>query len=161
MDKKIGHLVKDCRGCAPAAKLLMIKSVTWIEVDVPWSWLHVDFVGPLNGSYYLVLVDSFSKCPKIYKCKKPTSSAITNFLHELLVRFGILDAIVSDSSSQFVSFELKKFCKMFTVEHISTEPYHPRSNGQVDCFIDTLKWAQRKSNKKTTDEVDLQQFLRV
>ncbi|XP_029640430.1 uncharacterized protein LOC115215411 [Octopus sinensis] len=40
-------------------------------------------------------------------------------------------------------------------------PYHSRFNGQVECFVDTFKRALSKLNKEVTDEVALQQFLRV
>ncbi|XP_014777996.1 uncharacterized protein K02A2.6-like [Octopus bimaculoides] len=86
---------------------------------------------------------------------------MTNFLHELFVRFGVPNTIVSDNGMQFVSFEFKKFCKMFAVEHLTIAPYHPRSNGQVELFVDTFKRALRKSNKEIIAEVALQQFLRV
>ncbi|XP_029633827.1 uncharacterized protein LOC115209534 [Octopus sinensis] len=46
-------------------------------------------------------------------------------------------------------------------EHTTTVPYHPRSNGQVEHFVDIFKRALRKSNKEVTDEVTLLQFLRV
>ncbi|XP_014769106.1 uncharacterized protein K02A2.6-like [Octopus bimaculoides] len=40
-------------------------------------------------------------------------------------------------------------------------PYHPRSNGQAECFVDIFKSALRKPNKEVTDEVAFQSFLRV
>ncbi|XP_014785323.1 uncharacterized protein K02A2.6-like [Octopus bimaculoides] len=84
-----------------------------------------------------------------------------NFLHELFARYGVSDATVCDNGTQFVSFEFKKFCKTFATEHVTTAPYHPRSYGQAERFVDTIKRALRKSNKIVTDEVALQQFLRI
>ncbi|XP_014771418.1 uncharacterized protein K02A2.6-like [Octopus bimaculoides] len=69
--------------------------------------------------------------------------------------------IVSDNGTQFVSSEFRKFCEMFMVEHKMIAPYHPRSNGQAECFVDIFKRALRKENKEVTDEVALQQFLRL
>ncbi|XP_014770047.1 uncharacterized protein K02A2.6-like [Octopus bimaculoides] len=108
-----------------------------------------------------MVVDSFFKWPEICLSKKPTSSTVTNFLHELFVRFGIPDITVSDNGMQFVSYEFKKFHKMFTAEHVTMALYHPRSNGQTECFVDMFKRALRKSNKEIMVEVALEQFLRV
>ncbi|XP_014768903.1 uncharacterized protein LOC106868251 [Octopus bimaculoides] len=69
--------------------------------------------------------------------------------------------IVSDNGTQFVSSEYRKFCEMFTIEHETIVPYCSRSNGQVEYFVDTFKRVLRKANKEATDEVTLQQFLRV
>ena len=57
----IESLVKSRKGCALAAKTSPIKSNAWPETDRPWSRLHIDFAGPLNGSNHLIVVDSFSK----------------------------------------------------------------------------------------------------
>ncbi|XP_014770082.1 uncharacterized protein K02A2.6-like [Octopus bimaculoides] len=160
MDKEVENLVKDCRECALAAKLLTIKCEPWPKVDVPWSRLHIDFADLLNGSYYLVIVSSFSNWPEICKCKKPTSSAVTIFLHELFARFGVPDATTSDNGTQFVPFEFKMFCKTFALEHVTTGLYHPSSHGQAERFVDMFKRALRKLKKEVTDEVALQ-FLWV
>ena len=37
------------------------------KTDCPWSCLHIDFAGSLKGSYYLIIVDSFSKWPEILR----------------------------------------------------------------------------------------------
>ena len=51
MDEDIQNLVLSCRGCALAA----IKFQPWPETDIPWSRLHLDFTGPFNRAYYLVV----------------------------------------------------------------------------------------------------------
>ena len=61
MDKDIEKTVRNCRGCALAAKSPSIKSNSCPNADTPWSRLHNDFAGSLNESHYSVVVDSFSK----------------------------------------------------------------------------------------------------
>ncbi|XP_014775940.1 uncharacterized protein K02A2.6-like [Octopus bimaculoides] len=159
MGKEVENVVKGCRGRALTAKLPTQKWKPWPGLKCPWTRLHIDFAGPLNGYYYLV--DNLTKWPEIVKCKRPTSETVIYFLHKLFARFGIPNVIVSDSGTRFVSSEFRKFCEMFTVEHKTIVPYHLRSNGQAERFMDTFKRALRKANKEVTDEVALQQFLRV
>lgn len=78
------------------------------------------------------------------KCRKATFLETITILQDLFFRFGIPDTIVSDNRSQFTSADFKEFCKCQMTEHMSTSPYHPRSNGQVERFVETFKRALKK-----------------
>ena len=69
----------------------------------PSSRLHIDFAGLMQGQYYLIVVDSFSKWPEVMKSKNPTCSDTIRFLHELFARFGVPDTIVLDNGTQFMA----------------------------------------------------------
>ena len=71
-----------------------------------------------------------------------------------------LDCIVSDNRSQFMFGEFKEFYQTVSVEHIMITPYHPRSNGQVEHFIDTFKRVLRKVRDTPINKA-IQQFLHV
>ena len=94
------------------------------------------------------------------RCRNPTTNNSIGFLHELFARFGVPDTLVTDNGTQFTSAEFKEFCDMFRVKHITTPPYHPRSNGLAERFVDTLKRALKKSIGTPTEKA-LQQFLQV
>ena len=83
-----------------------------------------------------------------------------HLLHELFARFGVVDCIVSNNGSQFMSSEFKKFCQTFSVEHITIAQYHPRSNGPAERFVDTFKRALRKARDTPTAKA-IQHFLQV
>ena len=161
MDQDIEKIVKTCRGCALAAKAPPIKFNPWPKTNTPWSRLHIDYAGPVNGAYYLVIVDSHTKWPEIFKCKKPTATTTINVLKDLFARFGVPEKIVSDNGTQFTGSDFRNFCKSLTIEHVTTSPYHPRSNGQAERFVDTFKRAIKKNSGMDTDEASLQQFLSV
>ena len=76
-----------CKSRALAAKAPPIKLRLGPKTDRLWSRIHIDFAGPLDGFYYLITVDSFSKWPEIFRYKKATTEVINSFLHELFVRF--------------------------------------------------------------------------
>ena len=89
MDEDIERVVKTCRGFILAAKALLIRYKPWPQMDIPWSRIHIDYAGPLNGFYHLVVVDSYMKWPEIFKCQRPTA---TTTIHALRVVFSFWHA---------------------------------------------------------------------
>ena len=79
MDKDIENAVKLSKGCALAAKVPPIKFNPRPKSDLPWFRIHMDFAGPLEGFYYFIIDDSFSKWPEVYRCKNPTTEITKNF----------------------------------------------------------------------------------
>ena len=141
MDKDIENTIKLCKGCPLAAKAPM-EFNPWSKTNLPWSTIHIDFAGPLEVFYYFIVVVSFSKWPKVHRCKNPTTEIAIKFLHEL---FGVVDTIVSDNRSQFTPREFKDFCESYQIDVVTTAPFHPWSNGQPERFVDVLKRALKES----------------
>ena len=74
MDQDIEDLVRHCKECQLATKSLPVRTQPWPKTDILWSHIHTDYAGPLNGYYYLVIVDSYSKWPEVFKYKYPTAT---------------------------------------------------------------------------------------
>ena len=55
---------------------------------------------------------------------------------------------------------LKIFARHLWLNTLRSPPYHPRSNGQTEHFVDTFKWALKKTKGTPTDTA-IQQFLQV
>ena len=72
MDRDIENMVKSCRNCASVAKAPPIKFNSWPKTEKLWSRLHIDYAGPIKGTYF-VIVDSITKWPKVFKCKTPST----------------------------------------------------------------------------------------
>ena len=73
MDKDIENMGKSCKSCASVAKAPPIKFNPWPKTDKLWSRLHIDTAGPIKGTCFFVIVDSFTKWPEVFKCKTPTT----------------------------------------------------------------------------------------
>ena len=160
MDSDVTDMVSKCKEFILAAKSPPTSHEPWPKSDRPWSRIHIDFAGSIDRFYYLVVVDYYSKWPEVFQMKRPTSTNTVNWLHELFVKFGVVDTIVSDNGTQFTSKEFDHFCSTFQVEHKRIPPYHPRSNGLAETFVDTLKRALKKA-RGTPTKKGLQLFLQV
>ncbi|CAH8585253.1 unnamed protein product [Schistosoma margrebowiei] len=155
-------LTEDRTQCQQAAKCnAKILPVPWPQPEYPWSRIHVDFAGPINGITYLVVVDAFSKWPEIVPVIPPTTTQTIQLLTEMFSRNGLPDIIVSDNGSQFTSSQFQEFCKRLSIKHFRSPPYHPQSNGQAERFVDTFKRALMKSKGEGTTVETLQNFLFV
>ena len=115
----------------------------------------------MNGHYFLVVVDSFTKWQEVFKCKQPTSTSTIDALRLLFSHFGVPETIVSENGTQFTSKEFEQFCKALSIEHLTTAIYHPRSNSLAERFVDTFKRALKKNQGMDTDEKSLENFLSV
>lgn len=158
IDELIEKFVRSCEACATTAKAPVKCSLQpWPIPHSPWSRLHIDYAGPIDGDYFLIIVDAFSKWPEIFKTKVTTSSRTIELISEALTRQGHCDTIVSDNGPQFASAEFDQFCKAQGIRHIKTAPYSPQSNGQAERFVDTFK----RSIKKLSGNIDqkLREFL--
>ncbi|XP_055604442.1 uncharacterized protein K02A2.6-like [Uranotaenia lowii] len=161
LDADIVKFVSSCRPCAMVAKSPPLSPPQpWPKPEKPWQRVHVDYAGPIEGDYFLLLVDSFSKWVEIYKTSRTTSAATIGILRGIFARFGMPITLVSDNGSQFTSTEFAAFCVENAIEHLTTVPYHPQSNGQVERFVDTFKRSLRKIREgKGTIQEALDTFL--
>ena len=68
MDSQIEDLVASCELCqSMRAEPPTAQVHPWNFPSKPWSRVHIDYAGPVNGVMYLVLVDAYSKFPEITK----------------------------------------------------------------------------------------------
>lgn len=60
-------------------------------------------------------------------------------LQRILSAEGPPCKIVTDNGSQFTFFEFQLFCEQSIIEHLTTTPFHPASNGLAERFVSTFK----------------------
>ena len=91
------------------------------------------------GKMFLIVVDSHSEWFEVEIMPSITCEATIAKLRDMFSRYGILQQLVSDNGSQFTSEEFCKFMKANGIKHTLVAPYHPRSNGQAERFVQTFK----------------------
>lgn len=159
IDNEIKSVVEACSSCQAALKAPKKTCLSsWPTPPRPWFRAHADFAGPINGLWYLLIVDAYSKWPEVFTMATTTTTATVKALRETCARHGSMEKLVTDNGPQFASSSFEEFCNREMIEHIRTAPYMPMSNGQVERFVDSFKRALAKS-RKINEEV-IQEFLR-
>ncbi|XP_049886457.1 uncharacterized protein K02A2.6-like [Pectinophora gossypiella] len=154
VDEAVQRMCQECAVCAAQADAPTKQApCMWPWPNRAWTRLHLDFMGPIAGKTYLVVIDATSKWIEIFNMSSTSAGALIDRLYELFSRWGLPKQIVSDNGPQFASGELESFIKSNGIEHIFTAPYHPASNGLAENAVRTLKRVIKKAliEKKNVD----------
>ncbi|XP_018312945.1 uncharacterized protein K02A2.6-like [Mycetomoellerius zeteki] len=161
IDKEIEQIVKVCHNCALATKSpTKVPLASWYTPTYPWQRLHADYAGPINGEYYLIVVDALSKWPEIYPTKTITAQRTVEIMKDIFARFDIPETLVTDNGTQFISKTFQSFCLSHGIQHLRTPPFHPSSNGQAERFVDTFKRGIQKLTSGENIRNHLPTFLK-
>ncbi|XP_059047376.1 uncharacterized protein K02A2.6-like [Achroia grisella] len=146
LDEAVERICKQCEVCAANADAPPRQVPRmWPWPNKPWSRLHLDFMGPMLGQTYLVVVDATSKWMEIIRVSSTAATGVIDKVSELFSRFGLPKQIVTDNGPPFTSSEFKNFTSSQGIEHIFTAPYHPASNGLAENAVKTLKKVIKKA----------------
>ena len=126
----------------------------WEWPTHPWHRIHVDYAGPVDGHYFLVIVDAHSKWVDIYSTSDTTTKETVKCLQHSFAQFGLPVSIVSDNGPCFASQEFKEFAKNSGIRHITTAVYKPSTNGLAKKMAQTLKRALRTSTSPLQQTLD-------
>lgn len=147
IDEAVEGMCRACATCAAQADAPPRQAPRpWMWPRRPWSRLHLDFLGPVFGKTYLVVVDAMSKWIEIFCVPSTAAVSTIEKLRELWSRWGIPKQIVTDNGPPFTSSEFAAFLGADGVEHTFSAPYHPASNGAAENAVKTLKRVIKKAD---------------
>ena len=112
--------------------------------DRPWSKVGVD-IFELQQKQYLVIVDYYSGFVELDLLTHTTTKQVINCCKSQFSRHGIPDILISDNGPQFSSHEFRQFIKHYQIDHHTSSPYHPQSNGMAEKAVQTSKRMMKKA----------------
>ena len=125
METEIEHLVATCTPCQlQQSKPPVAPLNPWSWPTRPWTRLHLDFAGPVQGKMFLILIDSHSKWIEVMITTGSTSAIVTQALKTWFAQFGLPEMVVTDNGPGFASEEFEVFLQNNGIKHMSA-PYHP------------------------------------
>ena len=99
----------------------------------PWQNCAADILGPLpSGENLLVKVDYYSRYFKVVFLRSTTSTQVIDNLERIFTRFGVPHTLKMDNRPQFISEEFRVFLAENGIEHRTSPPLWPQTNGEVE-----------------------------
>ena len=90
---------------------------------------------PDGYRYILVIADYFSKWTEAFPIKNKCADTVADVLvDKIILRFGMPLVIHSDQGHGFENGLMKSLCTLLGCVKTRTAPYHPESDGMVECF---------------------------
>jgi hypothetical protein len=111
----------------------------------PFHRTHIDITGPLIESpsgnvYILVVKDALTKWVELFPLKSKTMDTIaTTLVDEIFTRYGPIRFLVSDRGSEFTNSDIRAICACLLTQQILTTANNPRSDGQAENHMRTIK----------------------
>ena len=164
IDNDIEMMSKGCLECQQSQPVPAKAPLhPWEWPSKPWSRLHVDFAGPVQGhNMLLILIDAYSKWIEAFPVKSTTSSmVILQCLRSVLAWFGLPDTIMSDNATCFVSAEFEQFRTLNGIRHVTSSPYNLALNGQAERGVQTVKKGVQKMQTGLLKIVWLSSYLTI
>jgi hypothetical protein len=144
-------MIEDCvryrKGCEACQKFGEIQSVPTSElcpIIKPWlfrGW-SLDFIGEIHPSlskghrFVLVTTNYITKWTEAVSLRNMTHKELIDFVQGHIVhRFRILQTLMTDQGSSFMSHQFKEFAEPLKIKLMNSLPYYAEANGQAELAI--------------------------
>ena len=144
ISRELTEMVTGCSVCARDAALRKEPMMPTPLPDYPWQVVGSDLF-TLGNAQYLLVVDYFSRFPEIKKLTSTSSASIIATLKAMFARYRIPEILRSDNGPQYSSEEFLRFAETYGIQHLTSSPRYPQSNGQAERTVQTVKRLLRKS----------------
>ena len=117
---------------------------------VPWTKLASDIFHFQNDSY-LLIVDFTSRFPIVRKLKSMTAKHVASHFFDVFGEHGWPDTLLTDNGPCYASHEFKQLMLDMSVNHITSSPHYPQSNGLAEKYVQIVKNLFIKAHEEGTN----------
>jgi len=96
---------------------------------------------------WLICVDAYSQFSFITQISSTTTANTISALTAIFAIEGYPKTIASANGQQLTAETFKEFCLQHGINHLTTAPFHPASNGLAEHFVQTFKTSVGKNIK--------------
>ena len=148
MNSMIDTAIDQCYECQVATKGNREEPIKVTNIpNQPWDTVSIDHGGPYpDGHYNLVLIDKRTRYPVVESVPSTDFQTNKERLKHIFATYGTPRRIESDNGPPFNSKEFNEFAEQEGFQHHRVTPLHPRANGEVERFMQTLNKTEQIAN---------------
>ena len=105
----------------------------------------------LGRKLYLAIVDYTTNFFNISQLPDKLSSMVVIHAKHLFSKYRIPKVVISDNVPEFTANTFKTFLKQWDFTHTTSSLHYPKSNGQIEKTIQTIKKSIKKALKGNND----------
>ena len=121
------------------------------EVPIlPWTKLATDLFH-FKGQSYLLIVDYTSLFPIVRKLTFMTDHHIADHCKQIFAEYGWPDTLISNNRPCYASETFTQLMAEYQVNHITSSPNYPQSNGLAEKCIQIIKNLFHKAKEEGQD----------
>ena len=154
LNEQLEKLVLDCELCLKYSHSKCKQkpgSSLGQEIPVhPWTKLATD-IFHFESSSYLLIVDYTSRFPVVHQLSLITGPHIANQCKEVFSEYGWPETLISDNGPCYTSQAFTSVMQCYNVDHITSSPHYPQSNGLAEKYVQIVKSLFYKAKEKGKD----------
>ena len=100
---------------------------------------------------YLLLVDYTSRFPIVHKLTSTTAQQVASHMKLIFSEHGWPETIISDNGPCYSAESFTKLMTDYSVNHITSSPHYPQSNGLAEKYVQIVKNLFYKAKEEGTD----------
>ena len=148
MDHDIEKHVSQCTVCQRATNKGRLPNAPLHPIPLarkPNDRVHIDLMGPLEDEdehkkYICVMTDAFTKIVRLSIVASKTAEEVgKSILDNWVFIYGVPKEVITDQGLEFNNTLAYAMWHGLGVNHHTTTPYHPQTNGQAEVFNKTMK----------------------
>ena len=100
----------------------------------------------------MIYRDARSNFIEVENIQKGTTHGVSKALKIMFAMYGVPNELVTDNGPQFSSAEFTTFAQSWGLNHITSSPHYPQSNGKAENAVKTVKRLFRKCQESRESE---------
>ena len=141
--QRIKRTGKNCTTClkfsSKKPNYVSIKQHARHKIPInPWPQLASD-IFHFEGDSYLLITDYTSRFPITRKLSLMAGNAIAHHMQAIFAEYRWPNTLVTDNGPCYSGKEFQKLMESMSINHITSSPHYPQSNGLADIFVGIVK----------------------
>lgn len=151
MNRQIEEVIEKCETCLEKRNKLPKEPMMIHPIPtLPWTKVAADLF-ELAGKHFIVMVDYYSNFIEVEDLANQSAKEVIRNMKRIISRHGIMMTLLTDNGPQFTSSEFKDFTEQYGIDHITSSPYRPQSNGLAEKAVQTIKRMMIKCAETSED----------